>query len=58
MIHYFNEDYFIEWSKIIDAPSELKLLNTQHYLPEEMDREILNWLKSFIQAPLSVEKHR
>jgi hypothetical protein len=58
MIHYFNEDYFIEWSKIIDAPSELNLLNTQHYLPEEMDREILNWLKSFIQAPLSVEKHR
>jgi hypothetical protein len=58
MIHYFNEDYFIKWSKIIDAPSELNLLNTQHYLPEEMDREILNWLKTFIQAPLSVEKHR
>lgn len=58
MIHYFNEDYFNEWTKIIDAPKKINLLNTPLYLPEEMDREILDWLKTFIQAPLSIEKHR
>jgi len=57
MIHYFNENYFNEWSKVINAPRELNLLNTQQYIPEEMDREILNWLKTFIQTPIATERH-
>lgn len=58
MIHYFNEDYFNEWSKIINAPKELNQLNTLHYMPQEMDKNILNWLKTFVQAPFAIEKHR
>ncbi len=55
MIHYFNEDYFRAWLKLVDAPVELTLLNTNKYQPESMDLRIILWLKTFIQFPLSIK---
>jgi hypothetical protein len=57
MIHYFDEDYFREWLKLVDAPVELTLLNTTKYQPESMDLKIILWLKTFIQSPLSIKIH-
>jgi hypothetical protein len=57
MIHYFDEDYFQAWLKLVDAPVELTILNSNQYQPEIMDIKIILWLKTFIQSPLAVEIH-
>lgn len=47
MVHYFDEEYFLNWIKDLDAPIELKLLNLKDYKPETMDENILNWLDQY-----------
>lgn len=47
MIHYFDESYFRDWLRDLNAPEAMYALNTPQYLPEIMDREILSWLDSF-----------
>jgi hypothetical protein len=56
MVHHFSTDYFNNW---IDLPEELHLLNTKEYLPEVMDRKILDWLDAFRdrEAPLPIKEH-
>ena len=47
MIHYFGEDYFLSWLSDLGPPQALLELNTPHYNPLEMDRDILLWLEGF-----------
>ncbi len=47
MIHYFGEDYFKSWLSDLGPPQALLELNTPHYNPLEMDRDILLWLEGF-----------
>lgn len=47
MVHYFSEEYFNEWPKDLNPPLALKSLNSESYIPEIMDQEILNWLSHF-----------
>ena len=47
MVHYFNEEYFINWAKDLSPPEELLMLNTKSYIPEEMDERILTWLDQY-----------
>lgn len=44
MVFYFNDDYFNGWCLLVDAPSEMYLLNKPDYIPEQMDAVILKWL--------------
>lgn len=49
MIHYFNDDYFVGWATMVEAPKELFALNTTDYDPASMDHVLLSWLDSFRQ---------
>lgn len=46
MVHYFNEDYYLNWLKPLNAPLGMTLLNTKEY-SGEMDAEILSWLDQY-----------
>lgn len=47
MIYYFDDNYFLDWARLIKAPVELLLLNGNNYSDVKMDQMILNWLKSY-----------
>jgi hypothetical protein len=47
LIHYFDETYFRDWLKGLNAPAAMYALNTTTYSSQDMDREILSWLDSF-----------
>lgn len=47
MIHYFDQNYFESWARMIEAPQEFFLLNSTDYIPEKMDAPILEWLDQF-----------
>ena len=47
MSFYFDKNYFLNWTKKINAPYEFGLLNTSHYQEGLMDHVLLDWLKGF-----------
>ncbi len=47
MIHYFSEDYFKGWLLNLNPPTAMYALNSEAYVPEVMDAEILSWLETF-----------
>jgi hypothetical protein len=47
IIHYFNEKTFLHWLIGLNAPRAVYTLNTKSYSAQEMDQEILDWLKTF-----------
>ena len=49
MVHYFNEAYYLEWLKPLNAPRGMFLLNSPDYTGA-MDAEILSWLDQFRQS--------
>lgn len=47
MIHYFSVEYFNGWLIGLNPPMAMYALNSEAYVPEVMDAEILAWLETF-----------
>ncbi len=47
MVHYFSVDYFNAWLLNLNPPVAMFALNSDAYVPEVMDAEILVWLETF-----------
>lgn len=50
MIHYFSVEYFNGWLMELNPPMALYALNSDAYVPDVMDAEILSWLETFRQS--------
>lgn len=47
MVHYFNEEHFLNWVESVNGPQELRLMNSPAYNPHSMDQKLISWLLQF-----------